>query len=804
MMILKKLTTLTFGLLLALSTFSQGNYFITSLQDTTVNSMPCDSVLTISIAPEYPDFNSNANYLFFTSGQNFQAGPVTLTVDWGDGTTTIHSGQMTSQGQTINFAPALEHAYNDFNGHTAVFTIVNTMNNSSATFTKILEMVNCSTGLYGFITINCPTVDPNIGNAFPIVFTGSNGYTFNETFQNGFVISNQVQPDTYSFAIAQWWLDMHNVIDMNVMQGTMQMQPGGSYTFQFGVTCDTTQVLNCLNGFVFCDDNQNGIYDGGEMPIPNAPIILQSGNQTFNTTSNSNGLYGYDYYTTANSYSTVQIDPIWLSQNGYSSNNGLLTFADSLCNGGGQYIDLPINCDSSAFQDECIGGWLFCDENNNGILDANESGFANAPVTIQGQNGTVTVYTNQNGNFFYYGNQLGGNVAVVVVDQAWLAQNGYFSNSQLIQTVFVDCNNNSPVYFPINCDSIQAPCADLWTTVEPWIGYYQNSTNYIKLKWGNNGPAAAQSYTLTLNYPAGVTPITSSISNQSYVISGNSISWTVSTSSTYFSSSDVIAFTVPGGLSNGTVHTFTSSITANGNNQDCCNSNNFGILDMILGNSYDPNDKTVNNAEVMSPDVDDDMVYRIRFQNTGTAPAQDIYIMDTLSSNLDWTSFELLDATHYIQVIDLGSGVMKFNFPSIWLPDSTTNFDASQGSLTYRIKENIGNGIGSTIENTAHIFFDFNPAIVTNTTYNVNNVLGVENLTTENMFLYPNPVTDMLFIQSENVITSLKVIDLAGNVVQNSTSDSIQSIDLSSLISGVYFVELTSNNTQSIHKVVKR
>lgn len=804
MMTLKKITTLFAVIFLCSTAFSQGNYFITSMYDTITSPYYCDSVLDVSIAPQYPDFNSSADIVLFTDGTNFSAGPVTLVVDWGDGTTTNHTGQMTAEGQSISFSPAVSHSYLSYNVYTAVFNVTNPVNNSSASFTSQIQYQDCSTGIYGYLSMNCPSADPNIVNSVPFVFTGTSGYTFTETLQNGMVISNQVQPDTYNVTIAQWWLDMNNVVVTGGGPSTMQMSPGGAYTFQFFIECDSTQLLHCLSGNVFCDDNQNGIFDNGEMPIPNAPIVLQSGNQTFNTVSNPNGYYIYDYYSNGNNYSTLQIDPTWLSQNGYSSNYGMLTIVDSLCSAGGQYINLPINCDSSAFQEECIGGWVFCDENDNGILDSNESGFANAPVHIQGQNGTVTVYTNGNGNFFYYGNQLGGTAAVVTIDQAWLAQNGYYASGPVVTTVMVDCNLTQPVYFPIDCDSLQTPCADLWTTVEPWIGYYQNTTNYIKLKWGNNGPAAAQSYTLSLTFPAGVTPVTSSFANQSYVISGNTISWTVSTSSTYFTSSDVIYFNVPGGLSNGTVHNYSSTITANGNNQDCCLLNNNGSLDMILGNSYDPNDKTVNNSEIISPSVDDELVYRIRFQNTGTAPAQHIYIMDTLSDNLDWSTFELMDASHYIQVIDLGNGVMKFNFPSIWLPDSTTNLEASQGSLTYRITENAGNGIGTTIENTAHIFFDFNPAIVTNTTYNINNVLNVEMVEAKNFLVYPNPTTAILYIRSENNVSSIKVVDVSGQIVQQYNGDSIQSIDMTELIPGVYFVELTSNGAQVVQKVMKR
>ena len=273
-MTLKKITTLFAGIFLCFSTFSQGNYIINTIYDTIASPVYCDSVIDVSIAPQYPDFNSTADIVLFMDGTNFSAGPVNLVVDWGDGTTTNYSGQMTTEGQSILFAPALTHTYSGYNVYTAVFTITNPNNSSSASFTSQVQYQNCDTGLYGFVSMNCPSADPNIVNSVPFVFYGSTGYTFTETFQNGMVISNQVQPDTYNVTIAQWWLDLHNVVVTGGGPTTIQMSPGGAYTFQFSLECDTTQVLNCLSGIVYCDDNQNGIYDSGETPISNAPIIL--------------------------------------------------------------------------------------------------------------------------------------------------------------------------------------------------------------------------------------------------------------------------------------------------------------------------------------------------------------------------------------------------------------------------------------------------------------------------------------------------------------------------------------------------
>lgn len=796
--------TILFILLFSQSLFSQ-NFQITNVTGPTANQQACDSLIVLSVAPLQMDFNSPADYLYAIEGTSFSAGPIQISVNWGDGTNTIHNGQMTTAGVMINFVPALEHEYQTLQVYTVVMNVLNPNNSSQFSHTSQLQVQNqnCIINLYSSTSINCSGVDPNIANNVPYVFTDTQGNEYTEWMFNGSASSSQLPAGIYTVTIAQWWLDMYGLSINSIFPQTIQLSPGGAYTFQAILDCSQSTSNNCLSGTVFCDENQNGILDGNEIGIENAQVVVTSGSQSYTVTSGVNGAYSINYVNIPNGASIVQIDPNWMSQNGFGTGSMPYTFLDVECGSGGQTYNLPVLCDSSQLNNECVGGWLFCDENNNGVLDQNETGFANAPVHITGTTNSVTVYTNANGNFFYSGSQLGGGVAIVEVEQSWLTQNGYFSNSNLFYTIQTDCSISQPVYFPIICDSLQTPCADLWTMVDPWIGYYQNQVNYVKLKWGNNGPSAAQNYTLTLNYPAGVTPVTSSIQNSNYVISGNSISWDFSSSSTYFNFSDIIYFNVPGGLSSGTAHDYSATITANGYNQDCHLNNNQDTLTMILGNSYDPNDKTVNKSEIISPDEDDELTYRIRFQNTGTAPAQDIYILDTLDTNLDWSTFELLDATHYIQVIDLGNGIMKFNFPNIWLVDSTVSYEESQGSLTYRIKENIGNSIGSTIENTAYIYFDWNPAIVTNTTYNINTVLSVEELENVDLTIYPNPFTDEINFDSSNEITEVRLLDINGKLILSESDHTIHSISTINLSPGVYLLETNVNGRWITNRVIK-
>lgn len=794
-----KFTLLTIFFTQSLISFSQ-DFQITSISNPNVNLMQCDSFVTLSIAPLQAPTGTNSDFSYGIIGTNFSAGPVQVDVVWGDGAITTHTGQMTTPGTEIVFTPALVHQYMNLYQHTMILNVMNTVNTSQGNYTTVVDLQNCNTGLYAFTNINC-NVDPNLSSEVPYVFTDSIGNDVTIWMMNSTAVTNQLVGGVYAVSIAQWWLDLYGLVQVDLWPQTIDLYPGGAYTFQAIVDCNTTLVDNCIMGTVYCDQNQNGIFDGGDITIENAPLTVTTGNQSYTIVSGPNGLYTHSYQNPTGGPSIISVDQNWLSQYGFGG-GAPFTFFDQECSVGGQTIDMAVICDSSGFTEECVGGWLFCDDNNNGVLDPNESGFANAPVQIAGTNSTVTVYTNSNGVFYYSGNQLGG-VAIVSIDQGWLAQNGYTTNGNLVFTVETECDLNQPVYFPINCNPQPAPCADLWTVVSPWIGYYQNSVNYVKLKWGNNGPGAAQNYTLTLNYPAGVTPITSSIQNSGYVISGNSISWNITSASSYFSFTDIINFNVPGGLTNGTAHDYFATITANGNNQDCCLLNNTDTLTMILGNSYDPNDKTVNNAEIISPDVDDELTFRVRFQNTGTAPAQDVYVLDTLDANLDWSTFELLDASHYIQVIDLGAGVLKFNFPNIWLVDSTVSYEESQGSFTYRIKENTGNAVGSTIENTAHIYFDWNPAIVTNTTYNINGVLSVNELENYNLTVYPNPFTNELrFTASEN-ISEVRIVDMNGRLIITKKGNTIDAIETRELLPGVYLVEVNINGNKITQRLIK-
>ncbi len=137
--------------------------------------------------------------------------------------------------------------------------------------------------------------------------------------------------------------------------------------------------------------------------------------------------------------------------------------------------------------------------------------------------------------------------------------------------------------------------------------------------------------------------------------------------------------------------------------------------------SYDPNDKLVqpvfpNNYAL----IGEDLIYTVRFQNTGNAEAYDVVIKDELDPNLDLSTFRYIASSHEsVLSTYLKGNHLTFEFKNIFLPDSTTNFDGSQGYVMYSIRAKDDIDEQTIIDNTANIFFDYNPAVVTNTTENV-------------------------------------------------------------------------------------
>ena len=141
--------------------------------------------------------------------------------------------------------------------------------------------------------------------------------------------------------------------------------------------------------------------------------------------------------------------------------------------------------------------------------------------------------------------------------------------------------------------------------------------------------------------------------------------------------------------------------------------NTFELCQEVV-NSFDPNDKTCLNGNVIKPEqLREFLFYMIRFENTGTASAINISVIDTIDlTRYDIGSLEIVESSHYMTTTIREDNIVDFYFENIRLPF----FDATNdGFLVFKIRPLIDLEVGQVIANDAAIFFDFNFPIITNT-----------------------------------------------------------------------------------------
>jgi uncharacterized repeat protein (TIGR01451 family) len=201
--------------------------------------------------------------------------------------------------------------------------------------------------------------------------------------------------------------------------------------------------------------------------------------------------------------------------------------------------------------------------------------------------------------------------------------------------------------------------------------------------------------------------------------------------------------------------------------------NNHDTLVDWISASFDPNDKLVYPAGPLTPQEVQNgvwLTYTIRFQNTGTDTAYIVRLRDSLQSNLDVSTLELLDASHPYS-FDLHAGVAQWRFENILLSDSASDPLGSVGFAKYRIKTVSGMSAGDQVDNFADIYFDYNAAVRTPTaTVLIQNPVAVteEVDALPGFTVFPNPNNGLFSIRSDKAIATpvtVKLLDLQGRSV---------------------------------------
>ncbi|RZJ31821.1 MAG: T9SS type A sorting domain-containing protein [Flavobacterium sp.] len=446
----------------------------------------------------------------------------------------------------------------------------------------------------------------------------------------------------------------------------------------------------------------------------------------------------------------------------------------------------------------------FIDTNGNGIQDNGEQNFSSYDANFQWERnndgvvhnvesgtGTLTIYENNPSNSY----NVSFNMYTDCSQSYTVAPSSYAN-------VTIPAGSGLTVY-PIAITVV--PCTDLSVYVERRETARPGQTYSHWISYSNNGNQPVSGL-MTFTCDPAVTVL--GTSNPGAIVTSGGFTFDVGTLQPgdwdYFY---VTMQTPPSPtVSLGDLLTSNVSITIPAGDSDVAN--NISSITEDVTNSYDPNDISESHGPRIvwgTFTADDYLRYIIRFENTGNADALNIRVENILDDKLDPESVRMIASSHSY-VLDRVGNDLQWQFSDIMLPPSDVAGDDGKGFVVFEVKPKPGYAIGDIIPATASIFFDTNPAIVTNT-FNTEFVatLGAPQFSVNDVRVYPNPAKSIVnFSLDPDMIEQIAITDVSGKLVLKEMPHSMSaSMNISSLAKGLYFAKITSSDKEKIVKIIK-
>ena len=432
------------------------------------------------------------------------------------------------------------------------------------------------------------------------------------------------------------------------------------------------------SGRVYIDIDGNGSFNAGDSPLNGILVKITTGLQML---TDANGLYQFSNVahtekitvTVPNAYQLVSA--------------GSLEFTPDV-NTGYDFILRPNN----AF------GQIWWDTDMNQVISGGD--VPASGIRVAGSNGAF-VFTGNNGLFTFPGLMEGDtlrtdfhnlmSVPAFQIVQAVAPSGGY-------QLLLLPAN----VPFDLSADfTLQTP-------------FRPGFTNKALMTIKNESSAYVPNAVAGLKFP--VSLVITGSAPVGIVQSSDSMSWNLGGMLPFSQRVLNVTFQTPASTPLGSVLTVRAyALPLAG---DAFTPNNTDITNAVVVGAYDPNDKQVEPTHITPAGLaaNQRFEYTIRFQNTGTYPAENVVIVDSLTSFLDWSSVRLVSSSHPCTWSISPEGVIKFQFLGIMLPDSVHNEPESHGFAKFSVVPLPGLLVGNAVENFCDIYFDFNAPVRTNTT----------------------------------------------------------------------------------------
>lgn len=223
-------------------------------------------------------------------------------------------------------------------------------------------------------------------------------------------------------------------------------------------------------------------------------------------------------------------------------------------------------------------------------------------------------------------------------------------------------------------------------------------------------------------------------------------------------------------------------------------SNNIAIINGQIVSSYDPNDKAVSKTHVPVNEADgEELIYTVRFQNLGNVETDFITVRDTLSESIDANSVRVLASSHPYELKIEDGHILVFRFNPIRLAPAAVDTIGSQGFVQFLAKLKPELEVGDEIANTAHIYFDFNPAVVTNTVTTQISVVSTfePSWQSQALEIFPNPASGQVMLRLPEAINGdgrIEIFSAEGQVIHALIAQhNMQEIELPGISAGTYW-----------------
>jgi uncharacterized repeat protein (TIGR01451 family) len=351
---------------------------------------------------------------------------------------------------------------------------------------------------------------------------------------------------------------------------------------------------------------------------------------------------------------------------------------------------------------------VYVDTNENGALDSGEVAFNSGWVHIEPVNHDVYISSTSQQLSIEYGTY---NFTYTPTNPLlWM-----LTSAPTVSVTLDAMTSNADVFFGIAPNTLPVSQASLFNSSNLGLSCNTSSSHH-SISFQNTGNTIIDG---TISYT--IDPLVSFISAvpAPASVAGNTITWDYSVILPGQYMSIQLTSTSPDASDFGSTIINQSALNIEDSFGSVIFTDSYTEQRLILC-SYDPNDITEHNGYTENGYVlpGTELEYTIRFQNTGNAPANNVRIENQLNAQLDRGTFQPVGWSHDFELMIDENNKAIFSFNGINLPDSTNNEADSHGFVTYRIMPVADLPYLTVINNSAEIYFDLNPAVVTNTEIN--------------------------------------------------------------------------------------